>query len=68
MTIEITFKTPDALEDAVDREIPYTGEEENEDAREALRHFLRRYIKFGECVRVEFDTEAGTARVLSTRN
>ena len=66
MKITISFKTPDAVDNAIDEEYPDT--EENEDSRRELREFFQRYVKWGECVSIEFDTEAGTARVLSTRN
>lgn len=56
MKLTITFKTPDALDYALDG----LGEEEREEAKVAAR----RYVRWGEIVRIELDTLTGAARVL----
>jgi len=53
----VTFKTPDASEDAL-REVT------DEDEQEEIKAFLKTYIQFNEYVRIEFDTVAKTATVL----
>lgn len=61
MKFTVTFKTPDALERALDDAFPLEVRAAN--MREA-RKFAERYVKYGECISVEFDTETGTAKVL----
>jgi hypothetical protein len=57
MIVNITFKTPDAVYYALkDDEIP-------EDEKEDLEEFLGEYIKNGEYITIEFDTETKTATV-----
>lgn len=72
MKIKITFKDPDAVFDAVDRaarsNIPKSlGKYETEMLAE-FRHSeigdrIARWVDSGEYLTVEFDLEAGTARV-----
>jgi hypothetical protein len=81
MKIRVTFKTPDALEDALaeacpnkklnyetDEWEPLSEDEEDERAVrvEEVKKFLQHYIKYGECVTLEFDTETETVTVLET--
>ena len=47
----VCFKTPDAL-DYLDLD-----EDESEEALD----FARQYVKYGEYITIEFDTDAGTA-------
>jgi hypothetical protein len=60
MKTRISFKTPDvvdyAVEDCVD-----------EEDKEFLTEFLSQWIKDGEYVSLEFDTEKGTAVVLPVK-
>jgi hypothetical protein len=55
----ITFKTPDALREAMD-ECP------NDDERANLGELANDYIAYGEYVNVEFDTTNKTVTVLPT--
>jgi hypothetical protein len=70
MKFIVTFKTPDAVLDAIERELPRAiegTEEEGLRAYEAekLEAFAAKWVRYGEYVDIEFDTEAGTATVLS---
>lgn len=56
MKFSVYFKTPDALDYALD------GLSEDEE-REA-RDFAGKFIEYGECITVEFDTEEGTATIV----
>lgn len=59
MKFTVTFKTPDAVDYAIED----LSEEEREEAKETARKF----IEYGEYVRIEFDTETKTATVLPVR-
>lgn len=75
---DLTFKTPDVTEnggfyDACidlmnERFVHGVSEEEKPyillDMSEELKKFLGKWLKYGECVTIEFDTEAGTAKVV----
>lgn len=68
MKIKVTMKTPDALDYALkdafsDYPIPEDGEDMEYEAREKLAKWFR----YGECLTVEFDTEAMTATVLPAK-
>lgn len=52
MKFKISFKTPDAMEQVYD--LP-------EFAQENARDFMQKYMKYGEYITIEFDTEAKTA-------
>jgi hypothetical protein len=71
MKFIVTFKTPDAVLDAIERELPpaIVGNQEEESLRayevEKLAEFVAKWVRYGEYVDIEFDTEAGTATVLS---
>lgn len=56
MTFRLTFKTPDV----VDQLCEYMDVSELSDAVE----FTRKFIKYGEYITIEFDTEKGTAVVV----
>ncbi len=75
MKVRVTFKTPDAVQDSVDREVERAvdhvyrdGAESKQEAADDLRfqavRAISKWVKYGECVTVEFDTEAGTATVI----
>lgn len=59
MKIKVTFKTPDALD--------YALEGVPEEGRDFAREQCARWIRFDECVTIEVDTNAGTAVVLPAR-
>lgn len=68
MKFIVTMKTPDALNDAIlDALERIDNEEVREETREGMEHLASRYIKYGEYMRVEFDTQAGTATLLEAR-
>ena len=58
MKFTVTFKTPDVLED-LDR-----LEDISEEERASADELVKQYVEYGEYVRIEFDTEAKTAKVL----
>lgn len=81
MKFTLTFKTPDVVSQVVDYVIeqydpePGDGEwQEEEDnpylrqeVQEGLEEKLKKWLEYGEILRVEFDTEAGTATVLEVK-
>jgi hypothetical protein len=75
MKLTVSFKTPDAAEHAVFEALEDHEDLEGiEDAEElldkrleledGLKEALSKWIQYSEYVRIEFDTEAGTATVL----
>ncbi len=82
MKVLVIFKTPEAVDDAVQEAAGYQcadpAEAANEveaeerqhalaDFRDAARKVIGKFVKYGEYVTVEFDTEAGTATVIPVR-
>ena len=59
MKIPVTFKFPDAISEALLQEGIERGSDEWEDAYEAIAKF----VKYGEYVTIEVDTDDGTAIV-----
>jgi len=57
MKFTVTFKTPDAVQHALD-ELPADAD------WESTQKVLDKFVEYNEYVRVEFDTEKGTATVL----
>jgi len=57
-TLTVSFKTPDALDDALE------GLEEGSLEREKAEAVAEIFIKYGEYVTIEIDVEASTARVV----
>ena len=57
MIIRATFKTPDVL----DYSLADAGLDEDETAE--AKEKLSKWIKYGECITVEFDTDKMTAEV-----
>lgn len=57
----ISFKTPDALSDAV-TDLENDGFSEDEAAH--AKNVAGRFIQYGEYAHIEFDTETGKAKVL----
>lgn len=76
MKFQITFKTPDAVENAIEEIVPKVelGDFDDEEASEAdycrqktvddLKEFVARWVRYGECVTIEFDTDNCTAVVV----
>jgi hypothetical protein len=57
MKVRIFFKTPDAVDYALE-------DIEDEDEKEEVKQQLSKYIKYEECVTLELDTETGKMEVL----
>lgn len=74
MKFRITFKTPGAadyaIKEAIAREMPLNlADDAAVDAfisekQDELLTFILKWVKYGECVTLEFDTEADTATVV----
>lgn len=59
MIFQVMFKCPDAVDEALrDRE---------EEERAKLQGAASKFVCYGELVTIEFDTDAGTAKVLEAR-
>ncbi len=56
MKIQLCFKTPDVAD--------YALEGLSEDERCAAEAVIEKYVEYGECVSIELDTVALTARVI----
>ena len=61
MKIKVFFNTPDAVDEALAKD--YMSEEDNQEAK----NFIKKFVKYDECVTIEFDTEANTATVLPVK-
>ena len=69
MKVRVTFKTPDALDYALEEAGFKNNEnldcpEEDLDKWEAAKKTISKWIKYGEVVTIEFDLDAKTARVV----
>lgn len=60
MKFQVTFKTPDAVQYALD-ELPAGAD------WESAQKVLDKFVRYNEYVRIEFDTETNTATVLPVR-
>ena len=60
MQFRVSFKTPDAITDALSHLQESTDDENYEQALE----FARKFVKYDEYLTVEFDTDAGTCTVV----
>jgi len=68
MKLTIGFKTPDAIEYALDEYRDYSdgsddGRELDEEEKEAAKEKLGKWIRYGESVSIEFDLDKMTAKV-----
>lgn len=61
MKFRVTFKTPDAVSEALDSE-EFDGE--SEELKQAMENFTLQWIEFGEYLTVEFDTARQTCKVV----
>lgn len=59
MKIKVTFKTPDAIDDAT--------EDLDDYQQSRAKQVMHKYIRYGEYINVEFDIEKGTATVLEAK-
>lgn len=57
MKLKITFKNPDAVDEALSDSGLSLG-------NEGLKETISKFIEYGEYVTIELDTEKGTARVI----
>jgi hypothetical protein len=67
MKLKISFKSPDAVDYALDEyfeDDEDTNLEEIEDLKEKVKESLGKWIEYDEYVVVEFDTDKMTARVV----
>lgn len=66
MKVTVTFKTPDAVDEAINE-----GGIVDEDEIEKVRDVINKFVEYGEYVHIEFDinlnTGAGTATVLPVK-
>ena len=72
MRLSIGFKTPDAIHHALEEYRDYSGdsddgEELTEEEREEIREKLEKWIRYNECVTIEFDLDNMTATVVKIR-
>ena len=68
MKLTIGFKTPDAIEYALDEYRDYSdgsddGRELDEEEKEAAKEKLGKWIRYGESVSIEFDLDKMTTKV-----
>lgn len=65
MKFTVTFKTPDAAYYEVKSIVENEPDEDKQlELKESLHDFLEKFIKYGEVITIQFDTEAGTATVV----
>lgn len=66
MKIRITFKNPDAIDDAIDETVDWLQlpVEEEHEIKEKIKTQLSKWISYGEYVNLEFDLDNETAIVL----
>ena len=68
MKLTIGFKTPDAIEYALEEYRDYSGESDDgegltEEQKEEAKEKLEKWIRYGESVSIEFDLDKMTAKV-----
>lgn len=69
MKFQLMFKTNDVL-DQVDGQIGGDGVKDDEDIQQdidEMKEFCSKYIKWGEYVTIEFDSDTQTVTVLEAR-
>ena len=59
MTVQVTFKTPDA--------VYYASQDLDEDQKKRFKEVAEKWLKYGEYITVEFDLTTGNARVVPRR-
>ena len=57
MKIQVGFKNPDAVNDALE-------DQDLTEQREEIKKKLQKWLRWGEYVDIEFDLDKGTAKVL----
>jgi hypothetical protein len=61
MKFRAMFKTPDSIFYAI------KDATEDDEKRAELDEFTEKWIKYGECVTIEFDTDAKTCTVMEAK-
>jgi hypothetical protein len=64
MRIRVSFKTPDAVDSAIQDAVSDLPEDEQYDAERSMDDFVAKFVQYGEYVQIEFDDVAGTATVV----
>lgn len=64
MKFQVQFKTPDALRYAITDACCKVAIEKREALLDSLNYTANRYVRYSECITVEFDTETQTATVV----
>jgi hypothetical protein len=78
MKFRVTFKSPDAVYDAIHEAVQSTIPEgvkfiesdlndELDDKRQELKDFAKKWVRYDEYVTVEFDTDAKTCTVMEAK-
>jgi hypothetical protein len=73
MKVRVTFKTPDAVDRALEDAAPdgycdpSVAETPEVEGMAAAKELIGKFVKWGELVTIEFDTAAGTATVVPVR-
>jgi hypothetical protein len=67
MKFIVTFKCPDAVQEAIDYALEDSESSDNDELRASYEDLTRKFVMFGEMVTVEFDTNEQTAKVLPVR-
>jgi len=62
MKFRVYMKDPDGIHDSIAEAC-----DENEQTRECLFEFIKRWCMYGDYITIEFDTDAGTATVLEVK-
>lgn len=74
MILQVTFKTPDAIDFALQglpeiEALPDSeyGDYGKEDFKNEIKKKLAKWVKYGELITIEFDLDDMTARVVEAR-
>jgi len=66
--IRIPFKTPDAVEFALaEATSDICDQDLRHDFQDRYSDTIDKFVKYGECITIEFDTDLGTATVVPVR-
>jgi hypothetical protein len=58
MQVTLSFKTPDVVDDALERAGDMSGED-----RKKLKTMFKKFVEYDECIFVTFDTDTGKVTV-----
>jgi putative exporter of polyketide antibiotics len=68
MKFNVTFKTPEALHEAIINETKFVSEEKKNDVVSLMTEEASRWIEYGEYLTVQIDTDKKTCTVLENKN